>query len=158
MTFSIFKGMPKISRVRRMLNMGSNIVVSESANKTIKDRSVFTFGSSRTQHYLKRPYGVMNVVRWSDSSSRGICQNPLLMFNLLKTRAPDSCASILSTVGREWTSWMMLALRSLRSTDADSYIRLGTATMPLYHGVGVVTLDMTPSDSMHSSLAFTLSH
>ena len=67
--------------------MGSNIVVSESANKTIKDRSVFTFGSSRTQ----RPYGVMNVVRWSDSSSRGICQNPLLTFNLLKTRAPDSC-------------------------------------------------------------------
>ena len=53
---------------------------------------------------------------------------------------------------------MMLALRSLRSTDADSYIRLGTATMPLYHGVGVVTLDMTRSDSMHSSLAFTLSH
>ncbi len=50
---------------------------------------------------------------------------------------------------------MMLALRSLRSTDADSYIRLGTATMPLYHGVGVVTLDMTPSDSMHCSLAFT---
>ena len=107
---------------------GTNVVVSESANKTIKDRSVFTFGSSRTQ----RPYGVMNVVRWSDSSSREICQNSLLTFNLSKTGALDSCASILSTFGRELTSWMMLALRSLRSTDADSYIRLDTATIGVY--------------------------
>ena len=37
-------------------------------------------------------------------------------------------------------------------TDSSS---LGTATMPAHHGVGAVTLEMTPSDSMHSSSAFT---
>ena len=32
---------------------------------------------------------------------------------------------------------------------------LGTASMPAPHGVGAVTLEMTPSDSMCSSLTFT---
>ena len=35
-----------------------------------------------------RPDGVMNVVRWQDSFSRGICQNPLLAQSLLKSVAP----------------------------------------------------------------------
>lgn len=51
-----------------------------------------------------RPDGVMKVVRRRDSSERGICQNPLLASSFVKTLAPASWVSVLSTLGSGWTS------------------------------------------------------
>src|SRR5258705_13322744 len=48
---------------------------------------------------LKRPHGLMNVVRCDDSADRGICQYPALQSILLITLAPDNCASECSTTG-----------------------------------------------------------
>ena len=47
----------------------------------------------------KHPYGVMNVISSLDSFDRGTCQKPLLVSNLVKILAPDSWASVMSTLG-----------------------------------------------------------
>ena len=45
------------------------------------------------------PKGVTKVVSGRDSGDNGICQNPLLASNLVKTVAPASCANASSTRG-----------------------------------------------------------
>ena len=94
----------------------------------------------------------MNVVRSGGPSSRGTSHNSLLAFNLLKTKALDSCARILSIVGRGWTS--QKALAEIHSVT-DRSIWFGTCYHASTHWCGRIDLEIIPSDSMDSNSAFT---
>ena len=101
----------------------------------------------------------MNVVSRRDFSSKGICQKPLFASNSLNLTAPASWARVSPTLGIRCTSRHTLSLRGLRSTHiltAPDFF--GTTTMPAHHGVGSVTLDMTPKASIRSSSACTFGH
>ena len=106
---------------------------------------------------LKRPKGVMKVVRRRESSATGICQNPLLASNLLKTLAPVSCAKVSSTLGKGCTSLrtaVFNGFRSMQMRTEPSFF--GSTTMPAHHGVGTSTFEITPIDSIRSSSFFTV--
>ena len=106
---------------------------------------------SLLKQYL--PWGVMNVVKSLDYGARGICQNPLLKSNLLKTFAPVNCARVSSTRGSGWTSLSTLSFNGFKSTQIrmDSFF-FGTTTIPAHHMVGSSTSEMTSSNSILSSL------
>ena len=98
-----------------------------------------------------RPFGMMNVVRCREGLASGICQNPLLVSNLVKTLAPASCDRISSTVGNGWTSSSTLSFRGFKSTHIWMFFDfLGTNTIPAHHSVGSSTLEITPNDSILS--------
>ena len=91
----------------------------------------------------------MKVVSKRDCLERGICQNPLLASSFVNTFAPDSCASVSSTLGRGWTSRRTLLFSGLRSTTFPDFF--GTTTIPAHHWVGSSTLDITPIASILAS-------
>ena len=93
-----------------------------------------------------------------DSSDSGICQNPLLASNLLKTAAPVSCTRVSSTLGMGCVSHRTLSFSAFRSTQiltAPDF--LGTTTIPAHQGVGSFTFEITPISSMRSNSSWTLS-
>jgi len=63
------------------------------------------------------PNGIRTVVKWRDSSIRGICQNPLLASNLVKQVAPASWANVSSTLGSGWISLKTLSFNAFKSTQ-----------------------------------------
>ena len=92
-----------------------------------------------------RPNGVTNVVRCCDSTSRGICQNPLLASSLENILLLPNCARLSSTVGIGWTSLWTALLGWVRSTQMRrSPLGLGTGTTPAHQVVGEVTEEITP--------------
>jgi len=99
------------------------------------------------------PYSVINVVNNLDCLARGICQNPLLASNLLKTLAPASCARVVSM---GYISHRTLSFSGLRSTQMrtapDSF---GTTTIAAHQEVGSSTGEITPRFSIRSSSSFT---
>ena len=95
---------------------------------------------------------MINVVSSLELSSSGICQNPLLASNLLKTVAPASCARVSSTFGMGWVSRSTHSLMRRKSTQMRSEPDLlGTTTMPEHQGVGLSERDITPSNSIRPS-------
>jgi len=105
-------------------------------------------GSLLKQNLL---YGVINVVNNLDCLARGICQNPLLASNLLKT-----CARVVSTFGMGCISHRTLSFSGLRSTQMwtapDSF---RTTTLAAHQEVGFSSEEITPRFSIRSSSSFT---
>ena len=103
-----------------------------------------------------RPNGVTKVVSSRDSSSRGICQNPLLASSLENILLFPSFARLSSTEGMGWTSRWTALLSSVRSTQIRTLpFGLRTGTIPAHHSVGAVTGEMTPCSSIVSIWLFT---
>ena len=93
-----------------------------------------------------RPIGVRNVVRSLDSSDSGTCQKPLFVSNLVNTLAPAIWARVESTLGSGCTSLITFSFNGFRSTHTRSFPDgLVTMTIPAHHGVGSLTLEITPS-------------
>ena len=91
-----------------------------------------------------RPNGVAKVVSGWDSSSRGICQYPLLASSLENILLFPSFARLSSTEGMGWTSRWMALLSSVRSTQIHTLpFGLRPGTIPAHHSVGAVTGEMT---------------
>ena len=100
---------------------------------------------------------MLNVVSRRDSALSGICQNPELASNFVKTVAPSNCAKVSSTVGSWWSSRRMNWLRGLKSTQIRTDPSgLGTTTMAWHQSVGPSTGWMTPSCSILVSSCSTL--
>ena len=111
---------------------------------------------SLLKQYL--PNGVMNVVRYFDSSASGICQKPLFASSLLNSVAPDSCAKVSSTLGIGWVSRNTHSFKGFRSMQIRmSPDRLGTTTIPAHQGVYWVTFEMMPVASILCSSVRTFS-
>ena len=101
--------------------------------------------------YLSK--GVINVVKWRDSSARFICQNPEFASSLVKTLLPDNFANDSSTDGRGWFSLLNDSFNCVRSTQILTWpFGFGTTTMPEHHSVGSSTFEIT------LILAFFLAH
>jgi len=80
-----------------------------------------------------------------------ICQNPLLASSLLKSLAPESCASISSTFGRGWISRSADSFSGFRSTQILIFpSRLGTTTIPAHQGVRLLLFSAIVSDLAES--------
>ena len=109
---------------------------------------------SRWNLYL--PNGVLNVVRYVDSSSSWTCQNPLLASITEKILDFLSCGSTSSIVGRWKIGRFIASFKSVGSIQILSFSELGflTITMLDTHSVGSVTSFITPYSSISFSCFF----
>ena len=100
----------------------------------------------------KCPNGVTKVGGNFDLSSKGICQNPLLVSSLGKILlSPSSFSEGIGCI----SSWTAL-LKWVRSTQIRTLpFGLRTGTIPAHHSVGAVTGEITPCWSIVSIWLFT---
>ena len=93
----------------------------------------------------KQPKGVIKVVNNFDSSSKGICQKPVLASNFMNILLSPSMARLLSTEPMGWVLRCTALFSGVRSTQIRTRpLGFGTGTMPEHHSVGMVTGEMTP--------------
>ena len=104
------------------------------------------------------PKGVIKVGSDLDYSDRGICQNSLLAFNLVKTAAPVSCAKVSSIFGMGCVLRNTFSISTLRSTQILTEPDFFGSTAQLVHQcVGFFTLEITPISSIRFSSSRTFS-
>ena len=92
-----------------------------------------------------------------ESSSKGICQKPLLASNFVDTLVSPCMAKLSLTEPMGRTSSLPALFSSVKSTQIRTFpLALGTSTLPDHNYVGTVTGEMTPCCNIESISYFTL--
>ena len=104
------------------------------------------------------PMGVMKVVSFWLSGSRGICQKPLEASSAENTFAPASLGAMSSSVGNTYSSRLTALFSLLRSTHTLTWslFFFSAGTMGAHQSVGPVTCSIMPNSNMRPSSFSTL--